>query len=342
MIDTNARPHPDDMTFPALGTTEERLRHLVRYAVMAPSSHNSQPWLFGVSAGHLELMADRSRALPVVDPDDRELVMSCGAALFHLRVAARHFGFVPEVELLPRAPSTEPLARMRLGVPGEASAADHALFEAIARRRTSRVRFEERPLAPWLLEALGAAARDEGAWLVVVPDAKREALAALVAKADRLQSQDKHFRRELAAWVHPNRSRSRDGLPGYAIGIDDDVTSVFAPLVLRTFDLGAGQAARDTDLAYGASDLVVVGTRGDGPADWLAAGQALDHVLLRATVDDVSASFLNQPIEVSALRQELVEKLALPGVPQIILRLGYGPGEVRATPRRPVEEVLRS
>lgn len=67
--------------FPISGTTNQKLGALVRYAVRAPSSHNSQPWLFRVVGDTLELRADRGRRLPVVDPEDRELTISCGAAL---------------------------------------------------------------------------------------------------------------------------------------------------------------------------------------------------------------------------------------------------------------------
>jgi hypothetical protein len=188
------------------------------------------------------------------------------------------------------------------------------------------------------LQALNEAAATEGAELVVLTeDAARERLAALVAEGDRIQARDARFRRELAARLHSNRERTADGMPGYAHGRGRTASQV-APLVVRTFDWGRGRAAHDRELALGSPVLALVTTAGDGPRDWLLAGRALAAVLLRATVDDVVASFLNQPLEVETLRPQVAE-LAGGGVPQLVLRLGFAQ-QTTATPRRPAAEVL--
>lgn len=308
--------------------------------MLAPSSHNSQPWLFRLVGDALELVADRSRALPVVDPDDRELVISCGAALFHLRVALRHFGCDPVVERFPERADPDLLARVRIGGSCERTAEDDALFHAIFERHTHRAPFEDRFLPEQLGATLEAAARTEGAWLHVFRSAEaRNAVADLVAEADRLQMADRRFRRELAAWLRPNWSDRGDGMPGFALGLGD-VMSAAGPLVVRTFDVGRGQAARHHDLAQGSPMLALLGTAQDSPRDWLTAGQALAHVLLRAQVDGVAASFLNQPIEVDRLRLRTQGLTARAGFPQMLLRLGIARPS-RATPRRPVTAVLR-
>ena len=115
--------------------------------------------------------------------------------------------------------------------------------------------------------------------------------------------------------------------------------SAAGPLVVRTFDMGNGQAAKDRQLAEGSPVLAILGTEDDTPTDWLAAGQALAGVLLRAQAEGVAASFLNQPIEVPELRPQLRDAIGRSGFPQLLLRMGYGP-EVKPTPRRTVEEVL--
>ena len=313
--------------FPLDGEDDEKLAWSVPHAIRAPSSHNSQPWLFQVEHGMLELLADRTRALPVVDPHDRELTISCGAALFHLRTALRMAGEMPTVELLPEPARADLLARVSLsGESADPSPGEKRLFWSIRKRRTNRSRYTDEPVSDELLAALGRAAAEEGATLVVVRDDERHlALAKLIAEGDRLQAGDPSFRRELASWLHSRRARSQDGMPG-------------SPHFVRTFDWGRRRAAKDEQLALGSPVLAVLTTPGDEPADWLAAGQALAHVLLRATVDDVVASFLNQPVEVGALRRRVTE-LAGEGVPQLVLRLGYGDA-VPSTPRRPVADVL--
>jgi iron-sulfur cluster repair protein YtfE (RIC family) len=324
--------------FPAEGQPAEKLAYLLRYAVLAPSSHNSQPWRFRLAGDAVELVADRSRALPVVDPDDRELVMSCGAALFTLRVAIRHHGFEDEIELLPDADDPDLLARISLGRERMPTRPEKLLFWAISARHTNRNAFKKRAVPKTLLAVLTQAAESEGAQLrVLEQDEQRNQLADLVAEADKRQFGDASFRRELAAWIHAGRGRTQDGMPAHALEIPGRFTP-FAPLLVRTFDVGKGTAAHDRKIAERSPTLAVLGTPDDTQRDWLIAGQALARVLLRAAQDEVSASFLNQPIEVAELRAS-VGRLAQVGVPQLVLRLGYGPA-VKPTPRRRLSDVV--
>jgi nitroreductase len=327
--------------FPTSGTTLEKWKFLLGYAVLAPSSHNSQPWQFHIHDDQVELYADRHRACPVVDPEDRELIMSCGCALYHLRSAMRHFGCLGEIEILPKPGDHNLLARISMGAQAEASVEESLIFFAIPKRRTNRQPFSDDPIPESLLDALQKAAEAECAWLQFMrEDEVKHAIADLVAEGDRWQWANKAFRQELAKWVHSNRSAARDGIPGYAQGIDD-LMSYAGPLVVRTFDMGDGQAAKDHEVATGSPALAVLGTEGNGPREWLLAGQALARVLLRARVEDVWVSFLNQPIEAPYLRMKLRELIGKPGTPQAVLRLGFSK-DVKPTPRREVASVLIS
>jgi hypothetical protein len=313
-------------------------RFLVGYAVLAPSGHNTQPWRFGVGGRSVELRADRSRALPVVDPDDRALVISCGAALLTLRVAAARFGHRTLVELLPDAHDDDLLARVTLEPGAGAGAEPSELFGAIIRRHTNRRPFDEREVPRAVVDQMTADARAEGAVLHVVDGAQREDVAALVAEGDRIQLSDPAFRRELAEWVHANRSDSADGMRGYGFGIGD-LLSHAGPLVIRTFDTGRGQAAKDRELAEASPLLCVLTTAADRPRDWLAAGQALQRVLLRACTAGASSSYLNQPVEVPELRPRLAAAIGAADVPQLVLRFGYAP-PARPEPRREAGQVV--
>ncbi|MGZ3408643.1 MAG: Acg family FMN-binding oxidoreductase [Polyangia bacterium] len=312
-----------------------------RFAVLAPSSHNSQPWRFVINGDRLDLKADRARALPVVDPDDRELVISCGAALYHLRLALRHAGWVPSIELMPGGIDGDIVATVRLAGERRApTAEEERLFAAIERRHTNRSPFAARDVPEKLRFELIDVAQREGAWLYIAFGIAKEAVATLISEADRLQMDDPRFRRELASWLHPSRSELGDGMPGNTQGLSD-LAARFAPLVVRTFDLGGSRAARDHQLAVGSPLLTIIGTERDDATEWLRAGQALAAVLLYATDVGLAASFLNQPVEVPALRVRLHEVLGKSGLPQLVLRLGYPLAEVPATPRRPMREVVR-
>jgi nitroreductase len=328
---------PDD--FPADGFASDQLEFLLRYAILAPSNYNSQPWLFRINAMDVEICADRRRASPVTDPNGRELTLSCGAAIFNLRVAAEYFGHVYKTQLIPDLAVRDLLARFHLGLRGETEADNIVLFSAMTQRRTNRQPFLEDPVPPELLEELVSLAAAEGAWFQVAgPEQVRAALADLVSEADKIQWADKRFREELAKWVRTKPDLSRDGLPVSTAGVRDWL-SFAGPALIRTFDRGGGQAARDRDIALQSPVLAVLGTDQDTPEAWLMAGQALQRILLRARIDDVWASFLNQPIEVSDLRGRVGEALGRPGFPQVLLRLGYAE-EVTPTPRRFVRETL--
>jgi nitroreductase len=323
----------DAARFPVEGDAAAQLAFAARLALLAPSSHNSQPWRFVIHGDRLDLHPDRTRSLPVVDPRDRELIISCGAALFQLRLALRHFGRASSVELMPECVGNDVLASVWLGERCTATDEDERLFAAISRRHTNRAPFLPRAVDETLRLDLVAAARLEEAWLYVASGMAKEALAALISDGDRRQMGDSHFRRELASWLRPNDDRSGDGMPGYTRA-QDDLAARIEPLIVRTFDLGDGRAARDHQLAVGSPLLAVLGTDGDDERDWLRAGQALARVLLHATSAALAASFLNQPVELPELRGRLSEIIGKTGYPQLVLRLGYPSVLAAATPRR--------
>lgn len=326
--------------FPAAGPLGDQLRFFLRYAILAPSNHNSQPWLFRMRKDGIELFADRTRALPASDPEDRQLTISCGAAFYMLRLAARRFGFRGQVVYFPEADDPDRLALFRPGPRGAASEAEIVLFRAITRRRTNRGRFEKHPVPESVVEALTGAAASENAWLLSIRTAKgRRSLAQLIMEGDRMQGADPSFRREIAAWTHPFRRRSADGLPGFAFGVGG-LDSLIEGSVLRTFEAAPGQGAPDANaLATGSPLLAVLGSGDDTPISWLTTGQALAKILLTAESAGVAVSYLNQAIEIASLRADLRRTLRLSGFPQAILRFGFGPA-AEPTPRRPLDGII--
>lgn len=323
-----------DGDFPLDGSPEAKWHCLLSYAVLAPSNRNSQPWRWHINADAIELYADRTRALPYLDPDNRELTMSCGAALLHLRVAIRHFGYEDEVEILPDRDDSDLLAVVRLGKEYSASPDDERIFAAIPARRTNRHPFLERELPAALQTELRSAAGEEGASLLWIEELEaRMAIIDLIARSDQEQGRDPQFLQETANWIRPNRSPSDDGIPQHAWG-GGGLVSHYAK------DTGVAMGDKDRLLAWSAPVIAVLETADDTPRDWLMGGQALARVLLRAAAEGVQASFFNGPVEVVAMWPQLHHILQHAGVPQMILRLGYPALETGATPRRAVDEVV--
>ena len=328
-----------DPELPSGAGAAERLRFLLQWAVLAPSRNNTQPWLFEIEGDELQIYADPTRALPVSDPDGRQLFMSCGAALVNLRLAAAHFGHATSVELIPGVRRDGLLARIRLEERTASTPELEELFRAIPRRRTNRLPLDGREPPDGLVTALLRDARSEGVQLLPVEPHQRRAVADLIAEGDDAAWSSGRFRSELAGWVRGNHSARRDGLPGYALGMSD-VAALLHPLIVRLQSGGRAEADRDRQRALGTRALLVLSTRRDGKAEWIRAGEALQRVLLRATAAGLFASYFTQPIETASLRPRLAQAIGDVGAPQVMFRLGYGL-DPRPTPRRPVEEVLR-
>ncbi len=339
MVDANSDSR---QSFRHSETVQDQLRLMLEHAVLAPSGHNTQPWLFRLGADHLDLIADRTRGLPVVDPFDRELTISCGAALDHLVTAGRHYGNKVTVEVSPDSNDADLLARCRIVDAVTPDADDHARFESISHRRTTRTTFEPRKLPGDVSERCIKLAEQLGVELTLITDsAKRSEIADLVAEGDRIQFADPRFRRELASWVHSRRGSGHDGMSGTGFGMPDILSPVGA-LVIRTFDLGNGVAASDkAKIAEGSPTLAIFSTPSDNLAHWLATGQALSNVLLTLTAAGATASFLNPPVELQELRPRLKELVQCKGTPQLLMRFGYG-SPAAPTVRREVDDVLIS
>lgn len=314
--------------------TRDTVDSLLASAILAPSSHNTQPWLFRSDNRHIDLLADRSRALPANDPQDRELTISCGCALFNLRVAAAAAGWRTEVAVAPDHHDGDLLARITL-VSDAAPDPVGRLHPRIAARRTYRRRFTARPVDTFAILELSAAASIEGTKLTVLSEPEqRHRAAALVSEGDAWQWSDPSWRRELAAWMHPRQHG--DGLVVPALA-----TSA-AQLVVRSFDMGHGVGAKDRELADASPLLTAILTPGDTLRDWLAAGQALQHALLVGLTHGLQASYLNQPVQVPDLRPRMQNLCGRGGMPQLLLRWGIPQTILPASPRRPLDAVMWS
>jgi hypothetical protein len=330
----------DSSGFPATGTAIDKARFAVRYAILAPSSHNSQPWRFVVNGDELLICADRTRSLPNIDPYDRELIISCGAALLNLRVALAYFNVPVEITTFPQSSDPDIVARIVFPASGPVFKDLAELFEAITKRATNRRAFIEEDVPDAVVEGLKSAAVSEGVDVEFARTlAERERVATLIARADQHQFDDPRFRRELASWIHP--SRSNDGMPAASQGLGalTDVATPIIAMAIRTFDLGNGVAAAHEQLARGSPLLAALSTPMDNKEGWLAAGLGLQRLLLIATKGEYSTSYLNQPIEVAELRTRLASELSIAGYPQLLLRIGRG-FSVSHSPRRPIADVL--
>lgn len=313
---------------------------LVASATAAPSLHNAQPWRFRHISGSrtLELRADLDRSMPRADPDRRGLHLGCGAALFNLRVATADGGRYADVQLLPDPADPQLLAAVRLLDVHRADRELARLFPAISRRHTSRHPFEDRAIPALVREALSDAAEQEGTRLVFPDRWHTESLLDHVRDAEGRDSADAAYLEEMRSWTRvgaKETATARDGIPDYAFG--PARRGVRAPV--RDFAGRRPLPGRPTAVFETAPNLALLGTTHDRPADWLRAGEAMERVLLLATLHGLATSLTSHSLERHDLRELARDPASAMGFVQMVLRLGYGPAGT-ASPRRHVDEVL--
>ena len=313
---------------PAPGPVEEA----VRLACRAPSVHNSQPWLWRLDGDRVHLFADPSRQLRHTDPDGRDLVLSCGAALHQLQVAARGLGWRPDVRRLPDPDEPAHLATITL-TPSPASAPALEEMRLLGKRQTDRRRYTSWPVPPERLAALAQLGDAWGARVVPVRDeVARRRLRQLTRRADEVQRDDPGYLAELERQVRP----SPDGLAPESLPVSASGEN-------RTFPVGAlDDPSRDP---IGEPEgLLLVCTAADDRLSRLRAGETMSAVWLGAVADGLSVVPLSQALEVAQTRSAVVDELLDGwGYPQIVLRIGWPPivrADLPLSRRRDLDDVL--
>ncbi|GAA0997112.1 NAD(P)H nitroreductase [Acrocarpospora macrocephala] len=319
--------------------TREDLEAVVEAAGWAPSVHNSQPWSFAIAGDEISLRADVDRRLRAADPEGRELLLSCGAALFNVRTAIRALGFEPLVRTLPDPDRPALLATVRIGPAEAVDEHTEVIRSEIPRRRTHRAGFSGRRVPEHLLDALVGEAEREGARLTPVgAEAAIRIVAALTTAAQEVQAQDRDFSLEMIRWGRPPGSKYRDGVPADAY--PQQARRTHPHFAQRDYARGQGWGNPDDQpMATDTGVVALLTTRSDTRADWLRAGQALQAVLLHAAAAGVAAAFHTQALEHPQLRDFIRARLCSGEFPQMVMRLGYPTTRTRGV-RRPLADVL--
>ena len=315
--------------------------YVVAAAVWAPSVHNTQPWRFTADGDQISLYADAGRQLMAADPDGREMMISCGAALFTARLALRSLGYIPQTSVLPDPGRPLLAARVSWGRRAECTEFEQALFGRVRQRRTHRGGFDLMPLPLGLLATLReSAARHDAMLRIVADDGRRAALAAAVAEAERAERLDSERVRELARWAPAPGTAAADGVPPTSYPARDEHTDPYFPG--RDFAHGRGWGLPPLSAApwpRSAGVAALLTTAHDRPVDWINAGQALQRILLTAAAFGAAAALHTQPIELGWLRERIRAALSDGAYPQLVLRFGVVV-QAAASVRRPPGDVL--
>jgi len=313
------------------------LQEVVRYATLAPNGHNTQPWRFRIGPDRIDLLADFTRRTPVVDPDDHHIFVSLGCAVENAILAAGAIGHAVELDL----------TQLRNGAvglqlrPGKAS--EPELVAAIPRRQSTRSDYDGTPATPAELGLLASAAAMPGvANVLITARPQIDRLRDLILAGNAAQLSDPAFVRELKQWLRFNpraAMQSRDGLFSACSGAP--VLPTWAgPLLFDSVTTIAADNRRYASQIASSAGLAVFVGAGAEPRHWLSVGRACQRFALQATALGLKCAFVNQPVEVPALRPELAALVGLPGQrPDIVMRFGRG-DPLPYSARRPVAQLL--
>jgi hypothetical protein len=340
-------PEPTDQVSTSPRLSLDDIAGVVAMAGRAPSVHNTQPWWFRACGNVVELYADENRQLRQIDPVRREMLISCGAALFGFRLGLRKLGYLPIVEVLPDPAQPSLIARVSPGDFAQPTRHESELLAALPHRHTHRGPFTPGEIPERLLAGLRMDAVAEGVELVVIRQLGQVGdLVELVLAAAREQAADPDIAAELVDWVRAAGSLARDGIRAQARLEEPAAESGERhrpadaerwPVRLPQRDFG--QPGTEISGGHPPSVTAALVTASDTPDDWVHAGQALHRMLLHAATRWVFASLQSQPLESPARRAELRARLGLPGEPQLLLQFGRA-DTAAATARRPATDIL--
>jgi nitroreductase len=311
-------------------------RELVRYATLAASSHNTQPWTFHLQAGRISIMPDLTRRCPAVDPDDHHLFASLGCAAENLLLAAEAAGL--------RGHLAYDALASRIDIDLEDAPAERsARFDAIPYRYCSRVPYDGSALSPEELSRLEAAGRGAGIELFLITDEpRREAVAEFVMQGNTVQFADADWATELRKWIRFSAAeavRTGDGLYGPVMG-NPSAPRWVGQLFMRLAFSSKRQNAKDLRNIRSSSALAVFVSAENDAGHWVEAGRCYQRFALQAAALGLRTAFINQPVEVPALRAQFGAWLGIgQRRPDLIVRVGRGPESPRSL-RRPLEQVL--
>ncbi len=297
----------------------------MNYAILAPSIHNSQPWLFRVFDSTVEVFADRSRALAVVDPEDNALVMSCGTAIESLTQCLTAFGFTYQVSLFPELMDPDLLARITIHEKHLPPVNAQETLTAIRRRHSIRRGFVEKPLNTEFEVACGPDLSWTGLKLLPIVDpAVENVLLDRIQKRDTKNMSDKRFVRESASWMHPLRERSRDGIP-QPLGEPD-----------KTGNTWERHLTGDDEPI---SRTVLLISDSNDSQQWVRAGMKLMSCLIGASRFGVNAAIQSLPSTSTSFRKQVSKIAGTDTIPMLLLRFGKAKRPI-ITHRRPLVDVL--
>lgn len=322
-------------------TPEERIKHILRYGLLSPSTHNTQPWRFKINATSCELYSDPEVKLYMADPDGRNLYISMGCLIETIIVAAKYFNVYDNV--IYNTHSNNPVARINfknLLRNQKCNNALEPLMNAIVQRSTYRGVFTGVFLSKHQKEMISNASTINNVQVSLYNDSGSKAqITKLTSEAVEFIANDKKFRHELSEWMISNYSNRKDGIPGYSYGFSN-VASIIAPWLMRLLNPSRIMAKKTYSTFSSAASLIIISTIEDKKIDWVNAGRVSQLVMLLLTSEKIRFSISVAAIQSKEHFAKLRSLLNTNAYPQFILAAGSAEYNRKLTPRYDLKNKL--
>ncbi len=330
---------------------EKLLENLISWAVLAPNTHNVQPWKFSIypKENRIDVCVDGEFVLPQSDKNGRQSVISVGCAIRNMLIAAEYYNLRYTIDYASGMPVYPiPIASIRFKKNPVKNPSDARFLDAINSRSMNRHKYDPtRPIPEGILKQIKEVVKKNGLVIDVITDMGTIiAIAEFQFGADQWVIMRTPFRSELAKFFTLNDSNSRRGMPGYTFGLSDKTTVDISKELSKKGlinPVSPGQMAlfskSSRDGIMSSPAVFVINVKEDTPRKWLVAGMAFQDIALIAEMNGLSVSVHAATIEVASANKLLKLRLGCEGRPTMLFRMGYVIEKMPHSPRLTFKEV---
>jgi hypothetical protein len=327
--------------FHKLESEYEKLKFLLKFAVLAPSSHNTQPWRFSIKGNKIFVYKETLRRLKVADVEDRQLVLSIGCAIENILLAADYYGYRTEINIEPNQNESHLLVTIEFFENNHLKKDINHLINFIVSRKTNRNEYLPKSISQSILIDIQNTILPNLHIYITDNKSKIENLGQIAILSSIESFIDKSFRHELSHHVKHNLTKSKVGMPGFAQGIPTPISFLLPSLIKRFNMEKANQKNYEVLFKKHTPYIGIITVGNDDQTDWINAGRTFEKISLICTRSGISISPWGAPIEVGYFHKEITQLINIPGRPVMFFRLGYSEKGTKISPRMPIEEVIK-
>jgi hypothetical protein len=329
------------LNFPSNGSIGQKIEFLLRFAVLAPSGHNTQPWNFEIKGNSVLLLINKERSLRGSDPERRQLLIGFGCMIENLCIAATYYDMVADIDY-----GTDLLVSNHVGtvtfsqrLKEESNSAE--LISAIPKRHTSRGKYLDKPLPVHFFERIHAEIPESISVTIVNGERDKDRIAEIINEAGIAAMDSDTFREELSHFIRSNYTKAPTGMPGFALELPGPI-SLIASRLIKKVNLSRASKKKDLELLqkHTPGGFIIISSRGDGPMDRIACGRFFERIWLLATANDLACSPMAAAVQSEEYRSRIQHVANIAFEPQIFFRIGYSAKQFRHSPRFSIEQLL--